>query len=657
MSTTAPKACAESPCREVTVVTTAGELKNELDGWKPEDERGKEKVIYIPDGMDIDLDDIAEDLPLEIKARVTLESTRGARRPGALLHLDDSYARVIHDQDGSVHDGHVFTLSGDNVRIRNLRLRGPSSSTGEYGAICGLPESELCRAIVAIKASSSYRAVISDNEIFDWPGVAVDVKGGGEPDSCPTSAGNRHYRVRVVRNYIHHNQRTGGGYGVKVDDGGRVLVDGNTFDWNWHAVAGDGSATSGYDARYNYVLSGGSRYHGFLTYGGEYEQHFDMHGDDAFGDDDGDTNDGYGGHAGDVVSIVGNTVHGAQKYGGDPVLGIGRKTRLVYRLRGDPCGQHELRENVLVHDDEDDAVRATDGGEGQVKGLANNQFHTDTSWSVAVGDFDRDGRDDLFQATGEAWYYSSGGVTEWRLLQAGRAETIDQLRFGDFDGDGDTDVFTAVDGEWRISRGAIAPWRHLNTSTFRVGDLRFGDFNGDGRTDAFRANGSRWYYYPSARGAERPLAESAYRVDEIRLGNFDGNKRSDVFGIEGGQWSVSYDGRKRWHRLNSLLSRDLDSLVFADFDGNGRTDIAESLSGEWRVSWNGTGGWEPLRTVSPLAGQLSRHWIGDFDSSPGADALRYAPPFSFGKPYDDIYLVRASGARAPYVIHSRNGMR
>jgi hypothetical protein len=650
MSITKQKVCAESPCPDVTVVTSAKDLRDALEEWHPEDEPQKEKVIYIPDGTEIKLDEIAEDLPLEIKARVTLESTRGAQRPGALLRLDDRYATVIHDQDGHVHDGHVFRLTGAGVRIRNLRLRGPSSSTGEYGAICGLSEGELCRAIVAIEASNRYRALISDNEIFDWPGVAVKVIGGGEPEECQLSTGNRRYRVRVVRNYIHHNQRTREGYGVNVNDGGLALVEGNTFDWNRHSISGDGSATSGYDARYNYVLSGGSRYDDHYT------QHFDMHGDDNYGDPEAD-DDGYGGNAGDVVEIVGNTVHGAQKYGG--FLGVHERTRLVYRLRGDPCGRHDLRDNVLVHDDEDEAVLATDGGEGQVSGLRDNQFNTDTSWSVAVGDFDRDGRDDLFQATGEAWYYSSGGVTEWRLLQAGRTETIDQLRFGDFDGDGDTDVFTAADGEWRISRSATAPWRHLNTSAFRLGDLRFGDFNGDGRTDAFRANGSRWYYYPSARGAERPLAGSAYRVDEIRLGNFDDDKRSDVFGIEGGQWSVSYDGRSRWHRLNSLLARDLDSLVFADFDGNGRTDIAQSLSGEWRVSWNGTGDWERLRTVSPLGGQdaaLSRHWIGEFDSSRGADALRYAP-FGFGALIDDVYLVRSSGARAPYVIHSRKGMR
>jgi hypothetical protein len=282
------------------------------------------------------------------------------------------------------------------------------------------------------------------------------------------------------------------------------------------------------------------------------------------------------------------------------------------------------------------------------------------------------GRHDLFQATGAAWYYSSGGITEWRLLQAARSETIDRLRFGDFDGDGDTDVFTAIDGEWRISRGGTERWRHLAWSRVPLEALRFGDFDGDGRTDAFKANGSTWTYSPGASSAwvDPPLAHSVYTVDKLRFGNFDDDRRTDVFGIEGGAWSVSDGGAEGWRRLNSILTKDLDSLVFADFTGNGLTDIAQSRwrsdeptfqkRVEWRVSRDGTGGWEPLQTVpeefpNP---QLYDHWIGNFDSIPGADALRYEPVRSpdFSSAFQGAYLVRYSGARV-YARHSWNGMR
>jgi hypothetical protein len=626
--------CPTSPCLAATVVTTATALRDALGSWHPEDEPvGLFRVIEIPEGTDIDLDPIASDLPLEVRARVVLQGTRGERRPGALLHLDD----FPFDEEGEAIT-RLFNVTGSAVQIRNLRLRGPSGATAESGTACRQAWLVLCPGVTAINAPDRYAATIANNELFEWHGIAVRVA-ADDPDSetCGAPSSTRSARVRVVGNYIHDNQRTGLGYGVQAGHGAFVFIDGNTFDWNRHAVASDGQPRSGYHAQYNYVLSGGSRYGGTPPfYKGSYEQHFDMHGTGE---------DGRGGVAGDLVVILGNTVHGEQDYGLD-------KTRPAYWLRGRPCGLHSFRDNVVVHE-QDEAVRETNGGEGRVYRL-NNRYDTDTSWSIAVGDFDRDGRDDLFQATGAAWYYSSGGQTEWRLLQRARRETIDRLRFGDFDGDGDTDVFTASGGEWRIARGGTEPWTHLNRSDVPLEELRFADFDGDGRTDVFRATGTRWYFSRSGTGLWQPLADSSVRVGDLRLGNFDGDTRTDVFSLARGQWSVSLDGLSTWQRLNSELSDDLDSLVFADFDGNGRTDIAQSGGTQlvvWRVSRDGAGGWEPLRTFPSLQGdryaQLYNHWIGRFDRFRGADALRYS----------GVDIVRSSGASAGYVRHSWNGMR
>jgi FG-GAP-like repeat len=58
-----------------------------------------------------------------------------------------------------------------------------------------------------------------------------------------------------------------------------------------------------------------------------------------------------------------------------------------------------------------------------------------------------------------------------------------KLRGGDFNGDGKTDVFTTWGGKWRVSYGGTTAWKILNTSSVGVSDLRFDDFNGDGKTD------------------------------------------------------------------------------------------------------------------------------------------------------------------------------
>ena len=629
-------------CPGTIVVKDAARLKEALE------EAAEDAVIQVPGTVSIDLDGF---LPIRISANgVTLYGGRHGDDRGALLHTE----AVAPDQTAA------FIVRGDRVSIRNLRLRGPSASTDT-----SVPR------VTGINTSDEYRVTVFGNELYNWTFAAIRVTADEpeegadcEPRTGP-SIGGRYFRTLVLNNYIHHNRQAGVGYGVGVRDGAFPFVIGNTFDWNRHSVTGDGHPGTGYYAAYNYVLSGGSKYGGALTYGGAYGQHFDMHGDDNYGRtafDPVDDDDGYGGHGGDLVLIRGNTVHGEQKYGG--ALGSFEKTRAVYWLRGRPCRQHELIENVLVHE-EDEVVHAESGGQGQYFG-SDNRFDTDTSWSLGIGNFDH-GRDDLFQATGAAWYYSSGGATEWRLLQAGRIETLDRLRLGDFDGDRRTDVFTASGGKWRISRGGTERWEDINASRVPLEDLRFGDFDGDRKTDVFTVSGGRWRI--SRGGTERweDINASRTPLEHLRFGDFDGDRKTDVFRVAGDQWSVSDDGVSTWERLNSKLTDDLDSLVFADFNGNGRTDIAQSrvlgtASIDWRVSWDGTDGWSPMRSRQTIPGDsrghLYRHWIGQFDSSPGEDALRYEPPapqlFRFA---EGVFLVRLSGGRGDYVTHSWQGMR
>src|SRR5262249_26844813 len=157
--------------------------------------------VVIPDGTDIDLDGI--ELPVRITAGHTLQSTRGALRAGALLHLDRFGPRI------------ALEVVGGGVTIRNLRLRGPSSATYDDRD-----------PLTAIYVKSDYRAGIVGNEIFDWPGMGVQVNGPGEVKSCPENPPPPSYRVHVMWNYIHHIQRNPLGYGVRVEDGGVALVEG-----------------------------------------------------------------------------------------------------------------------------------------------------------------------------------------------------------------------------------------------------------------------------------------------------------------------------------------------------------------------------------------------------------------------------------------------
>ena len=62
---------------------------------------------------------------------------------------------------------------------------------------------------------------------------------------------------------------------------------------------------------------------------------------------------------------------------------------------------------------------------------------------VAFGDFDGDGVDDVFNANGTRWAYSSGGRSSWIELNGDDRRT-NQLAVADFNNDDIADVFTVM---------------------------------------------------------------------------------------------------------------------------------------------------------------------------------------------------------------------
>lgn len=108
--------------------------------------------------------------------------------------------------------------------------------------------------------------------------------------------------------------------------------------------------------------------------------------------------------------------------------------------------------------------------------------------TLAVGDFDGDGADDLLKTTGSHWYVSWGGSTnfEYRKKSSYR---VSQIKLADFDGNGTTDVFAnnaSSKKSWDISYGASSRWTKINSSSYKTHQIKLGDFNGDGRADVLR---------------------------------------------------------------------------------------------------------------------------------------------------------------------------
>jgi hypothetical protein len=503
----------------------------------------------------------------------------------------------------------LFSVLGSNVHVEGIHFRGPANGVRTAGG-------DYVHAILVTinrKDGIGRDILVADNEFDEWTGAGVEVTttnvsripGTYVADWDPNRPPRKDVgQIRIERNDMHHNAMDGGGYGAQIGDGAYATVMGNVFNYNRHAVASNGFAGSGYVARFNYVLQGGFKQDDY------YNQHFDVHGTDdtrpivgyrpggrgvsvpIYGPGDGKST-GYGGSAGEYYEVVLNTIRGDQRY---HVV----KTRPSFMLRGTPTEGAVFAGNVDVHWDLDSAVllkkskSSTGIGEDHAAfnfSASENQFRTDTSEGIAAGDFDGDGRTDVFLASGTAWFVSRGGVEPWQFIHASTKRRSD-LGFADMNNDGVTDViWRAGDGKLGYLKSGTGEVLPLTTTTVAIGDLRFGDFDGDGTTDIFmREPSGQWQIWYGNTRAWKQAQSSPLPLSELAFGQFDSARGTDVLGALGGGWAVSSGAAAPWGPGNPRLKQSLKGAVVADLDGDDRSDVLfEGAFGAWMVASGGLG--------------------------------------------------------------------
>jgi hypothetical protein len=555
-------------------------------------------TIAIPSRMTVEMGE-ARGIP--IGRCVTIKSTRNGLDRGALITATN---RDI--------GGAVFFVFGQRVRIEGLRFRGPVTTDDRS------PQEAIVKGVAVLESATA----TIDNNVFEFWSTAVVVE---RPVLPPLSCRDMAPVVTITRNYFNRNTVEDDGYGVGLY-AGCATIEGNLFNKNRHTVAASGATENGkgYIARFNYVLEGG-----FTVcewWGCYWNQHFDVHGTGS---------GGYGGTAGEYFDISRNTIRGEQTYG---LL----TTRPAFMLRGKPTLGAFFNDNVVVHDDAGEAVRLKAGSECIVVNggvpqpspeLCNlhvgpNRYNTDMINETAVGDFDGDGRDDVFLANGTAWWYSSAGVTEWRFLRASPLRVTD-LRFGKFNHDQRTDVLLSAGGSWYVSYGGTTSPAWIRTDGTSLLDCVFGDFSGDGITDALRANGATWSIASNATAPWIPRLAYPVRAGNLRVSDFTGDRVDDVFWIESNTWHLWDPARNvvtADHRM-PVVGSDMPLLVVADFDGDGRADLAKTEGDGWIWLQTGTQTWAQLRGAGGQSGykEIRAALIGRFTAfDRRADAIRYA---------------------------------
>jgi hypothetical protein len=588
--------------------------------------------------------------PIQIPAGVTIRGNRRGTSFGPQL-----FASYADQQENFPCDRNcILQIWGDYARVTGLRVRGQSRSTdtlpfktdgiwidyaGQETSPGGAPPQIPLFPLATI---TELIATIDHNDMSDWMDSAITVNspftdsssksnrcnypGYTDPSATPQDTytcdqntqtvpyspyllslnpnlnpvtisddGGTLANVRVSRNFLHHNERNEGGYGVAMNNSGaRLLIDGNTFAWNRHDITAAGEPHSEYRATRNLVLSSAYDNYGFLGGNGRL-QDFDMHGTDNVDNLFGSLY--FGGAGGYHVVIDGNTFLGSNGHDyvlrGYPIFATNYYHNVSRRKENDAI--HFIHCAVVVG-----CINDYTASDFPISISSDNQF-ADSSppyidpttrfgpASLGVGDFDGDGDDDLFLATGVAWYYSPAGAREWRFLNAA-PDTVDQLMFGDFDGDGRTDVVGLRNGQLVVSWGGISAFELLNSNPLpctSMSDMAVGDFDGDGHADIFCADGGTWWI---SYGGNTPFVQvivaDATRVKDLRFGDFNGDGTTDVFGVVNGafaspQWQVRYGPKGYqgvlggWQPLPVSLTNSIDGLFVADFTGVGRAAVAQ----------------------------------------------------------------------------------
>jgi hypothetical protein len=259
-----------------------------------------------------------------------------------------------------------------------------------------------------------------------------------------------------------------------------------------------------------------------------------------------------------------------------------------------------------------------------------------------IGDFDGDGRDDMFRyvsGSGLEVSPSRGDRFGSRSVWSGSGVgDLSNFWIGDFDGDGRDDVFRYVSGsgiEVMLSRGDRFGSRTVWTGSGvgNLGDFWVGDYDGDGRDDVMRYRNGVGLEVMLSRGDRfgSPTVWSGAGVGTIGkfwVGDFDGDGRDDVMRYRSGVGLEVMPSRG--DRFGSATEwsgsgvGNLSDFWVGDFDGDGRADVFRYLSGsgiqvmlslghrfDGRSTWSGAG-----------VGDFT-WWIGDFNGDDRSDIMRY----------------------------------
>ncbi|WP_158502402.1 M64 family metallopeptidase [Vitiosangium sp. GDMCC 1.1324] len=348
-------------------------------------------------------------------------------------------------------------------------------------------------------------------------------------------------------------------------------------------------------------------------------------------------------------------------------------------LTGDFDG--DGRDDVLIHNGGDLAIYRTSTSPYQSNRVwtANNMVPAmpggSYTWTLrpgdrySVGDFDGDGKDDVYVINTTDWYTpyigllrSNGTGLEAVLWYGtsvpgyGNIGTADQLFVADFDADGKKDLYLFTgSSSSTVSLGLLHSTGTGLTTTIRydgavpgwsmrAGDkLYVADFDGDNREDLYVFNGVNWAYKYLGM-----LRSSGTGISDIKLytttlasgwnmgandqhfvADIDADGKDDLYVFNGTDWSVAYlelthssgttldyaaryddDSATAWAtNIPGWTMKKGDRFFVSDANKDGRGDLFVYNTTDWNTQYLGT----LMSGGTTLSGSWSADWVGSWN--------------------------------------------
>lgn len=356
------------------------------------------------------------------------------------------------------------------------------------------------------------------------------------------------------------------------------------------------------------------------------------------------------------------------------------------------------RGDLVLHFGNSLALYNSDGSKMNHLSTATERVNTGgSSWQFTagdkfyVGDFNGDGKKDLFVFNGTDWgsygpYFallrSNGSGFDCikrydKTLEGWQMSAGDKFYVGDFDGDGKDDFYIVNTTSWSTkyvgmmksngtgmsfvkrydnNLGAPGYWIMNKNDKFYVGD-----FDGDNKDDLYMANLADWStnYVGMIKSGGNTL--NCIKVfsntlpgwtmadnDQHLVGDFNGDGKADMYVFNGTNWNPEYllmvksTGADLAYvkRYDGVIPgwemAPADRLYLADVNGDGKKDLYIYNTTNWDkeylgiLSSSGTG----------LTGSWQKDWIGSWNLG-SVDKLAVTN-FNGGSGYDDLFIYNTS---------------